>query len=405
MARDSLRGDPSHVMDKSLWPRVKFGDVVRLNTDRIADPVAEGVERYVGIEHIEPEDLRIRSWGLVAEGTTFTNHFRPGQVLFVKRRAYQRKVAVADFEGVCSGDIYVLESKDPTLLLPELLPFLCQTDGFLNHAVGTSAGSLSPRTNWTQLAGYEFPLPPLTEQRWIADTLKASETVHYMLREASDATTLLYASLSNSVFARYGIGQWPQPNATAEWKPCRLGDITRHDSPICYGIVQVGDNVENGVPTVAIKNLGGDFETGVHRSADSIEVRYERSRVREGDVLISIKGTIGQIDIVPRGFKGNISRDIARIRLKTELVSERFFVHLWKSPPFKRHVRSLIVGTTRAELSISTLRNIVIPVPSHDLQEMVSMELEAIEQTESRLRNRLVAALAVHRQLLETLLH
>jgi type I restriction enzyme, S subunit len=149
--------------NKCTWQRVKFGDVVKLNTDRSADPLADGLERYVGLEHIEPEDLRIRRWGLVAEGTTFTNRFRPGQTLFGKRRAYQRKVAVADFEGVCSSDIYVFKPKDDRLL-PELLPFLCQTEGFFEHAVGTSAGSLSPRTNWTQLANYEFALPALEEQ-------------------------------------------------------------------------------------------------------------------------------------------------------------------------------------------------------------------------------------------------
>jgi len=114
---------------KPGWKRVKFGDVVRLNTDRYADPATAGIDRYVGLEHIEPEDLRIRRWGLVADGTTFTNRFQPGQVLFGKRRAYQRKVAVADFEGVCSADIYVFEPKDERLL-PELLPFLCQTERF-----------------------------------------------------------------------------------------------------------------------------------------------------------------------------------------------------------------------------------------------------------------------------------
>jgi type I restriction enzyme S subunit len=65
------------------WTKVRFGDVVKLNTDRCADPEAEGIERYVGIEHIQPEDLRIRSWGLVKDGTTFTNYFKPGQVLLV----------------------------------------------------------------------------------------------------------------------------------------------------------------------------------------------------------------------------------------------------------------------------------------------------------------------------------
>ena len=149
------------------WQRVKFGDVVRLSKARSSDPIADGYDRYIGLEHIEPEDLRIRRWGNVADGVTFTSVFKPGQVLFGKRRAYQRKVAVSDFSGVCSGDIYVLESKDPKMLLPELLPFVCQTEAFFQHAVGTSAGSLSPRTNWASLADFEFALPPLEEQRRI----------------------------------------------------------------------------------------------------------------------------------------------------------------------------------------------------------------------------------------------
>ena len=105
---------------------------------------------------------------------TFTSVFQPGQVLFGKRRAYQRKVAVADFSGVCSGDIYVLETKDAHVLLPELLPFICQTDAFFDHAVGTSAGSLSPRTNWTSLADFEFALPTIDQQVLLVETLKSA---------------------------------------------------------------------------------------------------------------------------------------------------------------------------------------------------------------------------------------
>lgn len=77
------------------WRKVTFGDVVRLSKERSQDPLAEGLTRYVGLEHLTPGDLRVRSWGSIAEGVTFTNVFRPGQVLFGKRRAYQRKVAVA----------------------------------------------------------------------------------------------------------------------------------------------------------------------------------------------------------------------------------------------------------------------------------------------------------------------
>lgn len=207
------------MIDNSRWPSVPFGDVVRLNTDRVADPAAAGIERYVGIEHITPEDLRVRSWGLVAEGTTFTNHFRPGQVLFAKRRAYQRKVAVADFEGVCSGDIYVLESKDPDVLLPELLPFICQTEGFFNHAVDTSAGSLSPRTNWSQLAAYEFPLPPPGEQRRLAQLFDTVGSLN-----GSYADLALSVKQATSSFYHYVITAYPQTEFV------QIGEIARFSS-------------------------------------------------------------------------------------------------------------------------------------------------------------------------------
>ncbi|MBK7760141.1 MAG: restriction endonuclease subunit S [Deltaproteobacteria bacterium] len=156
---------------------------------QVSDPNTDGIERYIGLEHLRPGDLRVRSWGEVSDGrTTFTTRVRPGQVLFGKRRAYQRKVAVADFDAVCSGDIYVFESANPAKLLPELLPFLCRTDAFFEHAVGTSAGSLSPRTNWTSLAEYQFVLPPLEEQRRIIDMLLATDRSTTRTRVAIAAT-------------------------------------------------------------------------------------------------------------------------------------------------------------------------------------------------------------------------
>jgi type I restriction enzyme S subunit len=121
----------------------------------------------------------------VADGTTFTNRVRPGQVLFGKRRAYQRKVAVADFDAVCSGDIYVLESADHERLLPELLPFLCQTDSFFDHAVGTSAGSLSPRTSWKGLAEYALAIPPIEEQRRLSIPLLTANATAISLKVAA----------------------------------------------------------------------------------------------------------------------------------------------------------------------------------------------------------------------------
>ena len=175
------------LFNRKNWAPVRFGEVVENVNDTESDPGAAGLERFIGLEHLEPGSLHIRAWGNVADGTTFTRRCRPGQVLFGKRRAYQRKVAVAAFDAVVSGDIYVLAPKGDRLL-PELLPFLCLSERFFQHAVGTSAGSLSPRTNWSSLASFEFDLPPLDQQRRIAEILWAVDETREAWKETQSAT-------------------------------------------------------------------------------------------------------------------------------------------------------------------------------------------------------------------------
>lgn len=140
------------------WQWVRFDEIAHNVNATCSNPKEAGLDHFVGLEHLEPRDLRIRSWGNIADGTTFSRVFRAGQVLFGKRRAYQRKAAVAHFDGICSGDIYVFATNEKRLI-PELLPFLVQSEGFAKHAEDTSEGSLSPRTKWKYLAAYEFALP------------------------------------------------------------------------------------------------------------------------------------------------------------------------------------------------------------------------------------------------------
>lgn len=172
-------------LDKSAWKRVAFGDVVSNLNRTVKDPAGEGIDRVIAMEHLSPGELRISRWGGIEDGTTFTRRVKPGQTLFGKRRAYQRKAAYAEFDAITSGDILVLEA-DPTRLLPEFLPFLVQSERFYHHALGTSAGSLSPRTNWRDLSTYEFDLPPLDEQRRLADLLWALERYGLSVRERAD---------------------------------------------------------------------------------------------------------------------------------------------------------------------------------------------------------------------------
>lgn len=146
----------------------------------------------VGLEHLIPEEITLTAWDEGSENT-FTKMFRKGNVLFGRRRAYLKKAAVAPFDGICSGDITVIEAK-PDRILPELLPFIIQNDALFDFAVGKSAGSLSPRVKWEHLKNYEFELPDMDKQRELASLLWAMDDTKKSYQKLIAATDELVKS-------------------------------------------------------------------------------------------------------------------------------------------------------------------------------------------------------------------
>lgn len=146
----------------------------------------------VGLEHLIPEEITLTTWDEGSENT-FTKMFRKGNVLFGRRRAYLKKAAVAPFDGICSGDITVIEA-DPDKILPELLPFIIQNDDLFNFAVGKSAGSLSPRVKWEHLKNYEFELPDMDKQKELAELLWAIDDTKKSYQKLIAATDELVKS-------------------------------------------------------------------------------------------------------------------------------------------------------------------------------------------------------------------
>lgn len=332
-------------ISKAGWTRVAFGDVVRLSKARVADPEAAGIERVVGLEHIEPGDLRIRRWGDATDGTTFTTLFKPGQVLFGKRRAYQRKVAVADFEGVCSGDIYVLEPANDRLM-PELLPFLCQTDTFFDHAVGTSAGSLSPRTNWTSLASFEFLLPPIQEQARLVETLVASrDSVEAMiaLRQSLDTLklSLVFAFEEGVSLADTASFSGAVQRIEAGKSPSSTGEVANENE---FGVLKV--------------SAVGDWSYAETENKVILESDFLPSaEVRVGDFLATRANadpdSVGRTCIVEATRSGLMLSDKTwRLVLKEAVAPYSMAVLAWtKSRAFRKHIRNQLNGTDAKNVS------------------------------------------------------
>lgn len=161
--------------DKSTWTKVKFGAVIDSITKRIDNPSDAGVDRYVGLEHLDPGTMVISRWGTPDQVEATKLLFEEGDVIFGRRRAYQRKVSMADFSGICSAHALVLRAK-PGLINPLFLPVFLSSDTFLDRAIKISVGSLSPTVNWKTLATQEFLLPPIEEQEKIASTLWSVES-------------------------------------------------------------------------------------------------------------------------------------------------------------------------------------------------------------------------------------
>ncbi len=391
---------------RANWTSVAFGDVVRLYKERSCDPEADGFERYVGLEHLDPGDPKIRSWGSVADGTTFTNVFRAGQVLFGKRRAYQRKVAVADFSGVCSGDIYVFESKDPTVLLPSLLQFVCQTDAFFDHAVGTSAGSLSPRTNWKSLATYEFALPPLEEQRRIVE---ACSSAWRCVEAASDARRAGESARKSLICFLYQGGASTEPRRKSpmgslpgSWQVAPLGD--RYEVQLGKMMSSAAREGPNQVPYIRNANVQWNAldleDVATMNFSDAERKKFE---LRSGDILACEGRHVGKSALWRDETPGACyQKALHRIRRLGELDVSEYLLHCLQYYSWAGRFVAATGETTIPHLPAERLRAMLFPFPPREQQEAIAGTIRAMDESLDGLSRRVLRAREVLSCLLQT---
>ncbi len=156
-------------LDKSTWETFTFEEIASKVSETV-DPNKTDLGIYVGLEHIDAEDIHIRRTGTPDDVNGQKLKCYPGDVIFGKRRAYQRKAAIVDFEGICSAHAFVLRA-NPEVIDPKLFPFFLHSDQFMHRAVDISVGGLSPTINWGDLKHQEFQLPPKDQQAQLAELL------------------------------------------------------------------------------------------------------------------------------------------------------------------------------------------------------------------------------------------
>lgn len=355
-------------LDRTGWNRVQFGEVLR-RSRRQCDPFEAGVKRYVAGGHIDTESVVIRRSGDINDGqagSTFRYLFEPGDVLFVSARPYLRKVGVPDFGGVVADKTYVLSAAPGHGLIHDLLPFVLTSDRFIEYANQEATGSMNPRLLWGAMQRYELELPPPGEQQRIADLLWAAEMEARGRAAVCDSLIALRMAHLHERMSEIAI-----TSGTVS-----LDSLIEPGRPVTYGILMPGSGHPGGVPVVKVKDYpaGRIEEDGLHLTTPELAYEYRRSTLRPGDLLISIRGTVGRLAEVPAALDGgNITQDTARLTI--DRAHDRQYVRLVLESPFAQsQIRRLVTGLAVKGLNIGALRKLHIPIPSNKNDERLLVE-------------------------------
>ncbi|AFL81133.1 restriction endonuclease S subunit [Aequorivita sublithincola DSM 14238] len=305
------------LIDKTNWTPVKFGDVVFEPKESSKDPIADGIEHVVGLEHIESENIHLRNSANLDTSTTFTKKFKVGDVLFGRRRAYLKKAAQASFSGICSGDITVFRAKKN--LIPELLPFIVNNEKFFDYAIKHSAGGLSPRVKFKDLANYEFLLPPIDQQDQLAELLWAMDKVIESEKGLVEKTEIIKSSL----FKKFS-------GLNKDWRRYKIDELM---------------NFHYGSSLKESDRIAGDYSVITSSGFQGTHKEY----LCEGPgIVVGRKGNVGQVTWVNNNFWTTDTAYYIQIKPEFEDIPIKFFYYLLKAANLKRHsIATAVPGLNR----------------------------------------------------------
>ena len=310
----------------------------------------------VGLEHLIPQEIKFSGYDVDTENT-FTKTFKKGQILFGRRRAYLKKAAIADFDGICSGDITVIEAI-PGKVDPLLLPFIIQNDKFFDYAVSRSAGGLSPRVKWEHLKDYEFDLPPIEEQRILADKLWAA----YRLKESYKKLLTATQEMVKSQFIEMFGDTHMRSDHSRQWK-----EVVEIINGKDYKSIQVEDG---GYP---VYGTGGEMA----RASDYLSPA--------NSILLGRKGTIDKPLLIREKY-WNVDTAFGAVPDEKVLHYVYFYWHC-KTIDFN----VLNKGTTLPSTTKVDLLNLWIKIPSMEEQTRFGSIVEQADKSEFELRKSIEA--------------
>lgn len=358
--------------------RVKFGDIVRevkVQVDRNNNPYLH----YVAGDHMDSMDLTIRRKGSFATddvGPAFIRIFKPGQVLYGSRRTYLKKIAVADFEGICSNTTFVLETKDSNVFLQELLPFVMLSESFTKWSISHSKGSTNPYVLFSDLANYEFTLPSLSEQKVLADKLWAA----YRVKESYKK---LLAATDDMLKAKFQEIQ----NDAYEEKLCRFIEIIRG---VSYKPTDIRNEQDDNSSIILrannIANGAINFDDIVYVDSDRVKTAQ---LLKKDDVLMCASSGsqehVGKVALIDRNYK-DVSFGAFCMVVRAKEIDPKYLLSLLMSKAFRTHIEMMCNGTNILNVRRDYVEEWICPIASKELQQQFAEIATQAEATKESLR-------------------
>lgn len=369
-------------VDKSTWTKVKFGDVAIQQKENV-DRESTVLTRYVAGEHMGSEDLHIRNWGEVNDdylGPAFHRKFESGDILYGSRRTYLRKVAVAHFEGITANTTFVIKANEG-LILKELLPFVMLSEGFAQHSIKNSKGSVNPYVNWKDIASYEFLLPPIDQQEQIAELLWSGD-------EAIEKESMLHTQLfkfasaffDNLLFNQDKSSPHKIGNRNSNWAVQELG---KYISLLQYGISEPLGEVKVGVPVLRMNNLNnGKLHLDDLKYYNPNKGELENFILNKGDVLFNRTNSfelVGKVSLFDSDGEYSFASYLIRIKTNNKLLDPRFLNYYLNSPVGISTIQKYRTpGVSQSNINAQSIKKFLIPIPPISVQEEAMDKIETI---------------------------
>lgn len=372
--------------------KVRFDQICKNISNRIDDPKQADTDYYVGLEHLDSEEPRILRHGSPNDVNATKLKFKSGQILFGKRRWYQRKLAVAEREGICSAHMMVLEHIED-FITKDFLPILMQSEDFFEKAISVSAGSLSPTIKWKDIAKEEFLIPSIHEQlsaisliSQIDDSISNTQNLlekfkNYFISRRED---LLTKGIGHTKFKKVKVVNDEIIKIPEEWEIKRLEDIANVKGRIGWRGYTQKDFVAEGLGVLSlgainIKNSQLDL---TNRTYVTVE-KYDESpeiQVTANDIIIQKTGSIGGIALIEQDIgKATINPNISLI--KKINCDSKFLSYLLMGVFIKKQIRRFTTATSVPLLTQENIRSLIICLPSlAEQKQIISILLNMDEQ-------------------------